>query len=132
MMRTGDVGEIDTRCVGWSGGRAPVTECYLAGDVDQPRAGHRRRSAAVPRGHRWLGDQCPVRAAQGQGEGQKGSLEPSFALSMARKDVGLVLEAAQQAGLEAHLALAVARIMDRAIEAGHGDEDLAAVYYGAR
>jgi 3-hydroxyisobutyrate dehydrogenase len=62
----------------------------------------------------------------------QGSLEPSFALSMARKDVGLVLEAAEQAGLEAHLALAVARIMDRAIEAGHGDEDLAAVYYGAR
>ena len=28
MMRTGDVGEIDTRGVGWSGGRAPVTECY--------------------------------------------------------------------------------------------------------
>ena len=28
MMRTGDGGEIDTRSVGWSGGRAPVTECY--------------------------------------------------------------------------------------------------------
>ena len=28
MMLTGDVGEIDTRGVGWSGGRAPVTECY--------------------------------------------------------------------------------------------------------
>jgi hypothetical protein len=28
MMRTGEVGEIDTRGVGWSGGRAPVTECY--------------------------------------------------------------------------------------------------------
>jgi hypothetical protein len=28
MMRTGDVGEIDTRGVGWSGWRAPVTECY--------------------------------------------------------------------------------------------------------
>ena len=28
MMRTGGVGEIDVRGVGWSGGRAPVTECY--------------------------------------------------------------------------------------------------------
>jgi hypothetical protein len=28
MMRTDDVGEIDVRGVGWSGGRAPVTECY--------------------------------------------------------------------------------------------------------
>jgi hypothetical protein len=28
MMGAGEVGELDGRGVGWSGGRAPVTECY--------------------------------------------------------------------------------------------------------
>ena len=38
MMGTGDVGEIDTRSVGWSGGRAPVTECYDLAVVCHERA----------------------------------------------------------------------------------------------
>jgi 3-hydroxyisobutyrate dehydrogenase-like beta-hydroxyacid dehydrogenase len=58
--------------------------------------------------------------------------EPSFALSMARKDVGLVLDAARRAGIEPEVAQAVARMMDRAIERGHGGEDLAATYLGVR
>jgi 3-hydroxyisobutyrate dehydrogenase len=59
-----------------------------------------------------------------------GNFEPSFALKMARKDVGLVLDAARRAGLELEVARAVAQLMDRAIEHGHGDEDLAATYHG--
>jgi 3-hydroxyisobutyrate dehydrogenase len=60
------------------------------------------------------------------------SFEPSFALWLARKDVGLVLEAAARAGIEPHVALAVAEQFDHAIEQGHGDEDFGAAYYGAR
>jgi 3-hydroxyisobutyrate dehydrogenase len=59
------------------------------------------------------------------------SFEPSFALALARKDAGLVIEAAQQAGLEPRIARAVADQFDLAIERGHGDEDMAAAYYGA-
>jgi 3-hydroxyisobutyrate dehydrogenase len=57
---------------------------------------------------------------------------PSFALSLARKDVGLVIEAAQKVGLEPRIARAVAEMFDLAIGRGHGDEDFAAAYYGAR
>ena len=38
MMGTGDVGEIDTRSVGWSGGRAPVTESYDRAVVGREQA----------------------------------------------------------------------------------------------
>jgi 3-hydroxyisobutyrate dehydrogenase len=54
--------------------------------------------------------------------------EPSFKLELARKDAGLVLEAADAAGVELLLTEAVAAQFDRAIELGHGEEDLAAVY----
>jgi 3-hydroxyisobutyrate dehydrogenase len=61
-----------------------------------------------------------------------GEFEPAFKLSLAHKDAGLVLEAAQQAGLDLALVQATLAEMARAIELGHGDEDMAAVYYGAR
>jgi 3-hydroxyisobutyrate dehydrogenase len=56
---------------------------------------------------------------------------PSFKLRLARKDVGLVLEAAARHDLELPIAEAVARQFDRAIELGHGEEDLAATYYAS-
>jgi len=52
----------------------------------------------------------------------------SFSLALARKDAGLVLEAADAQGLRLAITEAVAGRFDEAIEAGHGDEDLAAVY----
>jgi 3-hydroxyisobutyrate dehydrogenase len=55
------------------------------------------------------------------------SFPTSFALRLARKDVGLVLEAAEQHGFDARLARTIAELFDRAEEAGHGDEDMAAV-----
>ena len=51
----------------------------------------------------------------------------AFALSLTRKDVGLVLEAADRHGLEPALARTIAGQLDSAIDAGHGDEDMAAV-----
>jgi 3-hydroxyisobutyrate dehydrogenase len=56
---------------------------------------------------------------------------PAFALRLARKDAGLMLEAAREAGLELPLLAATAERFDRAIGRGHGDEDVAAVYYAS-
>jgi 3-hydroxyisobutyrate dehydrogenase len=55
---------------------------------------------------------------------------PSFTLSLAHKDALLVLEAAERHGLELPFAPVNERVQERAIEAGHGDEDMAAVWYG--
>src|SRR5919202_1689668 len=52
----------------------------------------------------------------------------SFSLALARKDAGLVLEAADAQGLHLAVTEAVAARFDEALEAGHGDEDLAAVF----
>jgi 3-hydroxyisobutyrate dehydrogenase len=57
---------------------------------------------------------------------------PSFALALARKDVDLALAAARRAGLELGVAHAVAEEMEYAVRLGHGDEDLAAVYFAVR
>jgi 3-hydroxyisobutyrate dehydrogenase len=61
----------------------------------------------------------------------EGSLQPSFTLRLARKDIGLVLEAAERHGVELPLAATVARQFDRAIELGHGEEDMAATYFAS-
>ena len=57
----------------------------------------------------------------------KRDFAPSFPLSLARKDLALILEAAGE--LELPLVEATLRQFDRAIELGHGDEDMSAVYY---
>jgi 3-hydroxyisobutyrate dehydrogenase len=54
---------------------------------------------------------------------------PSFALSGALKDTGLILELAQEVGVEMAVTEAVRRHMAVAVERGHGDEDMAATYY---
>jgi 3-hydroxyisobutyrate dehydrogenase len=56
------------------------------------------------------------------------SFEPSFPLKLAAKDAGLVVDAARAAGLDLPLPALVHAQMTRAIEAGHGDEDMAATY----
>jgi 3-hydroxyisobutyrate dehydrogenase len=58
-----------------------------------------------------------------------GEFPPSFALKLADKDANLALTAATRAGLELQVARAVAEELDRALALGHGDEDLAAVYF---
>jgi 3-hydroxyisobutyrate dehydrogenase len=56
----------------------------------------------------------------------------SFSAKLARKDAGLVLDAAAGKGLDMVVARAVAALFDEAIEAGHGEEDMAAVYEAAK
>ena len=61
-----------------------------------------------------------------------GDFSPSFSLSGARKDVALVLEAARACDLELALAPAILERFDRAIELGHGDDDMAAAIAASR
>lgn len=56
----------------------------------------------------------------------------SFSANLARKDVGLVLEAAEAQGLRLPLSEAAATHFDEAINAGHGEEDMAAIYQAAK
>lgn len=55
----------------------------------------------------------------------------SFSAKLARKDAGLVLDAAARKGLDMTVAAAVAAHFDEAIASGHGEEDMAAVYMAA-
>jgi 3-hydroxyisobutyrate dehydrogenase len=56
------------------------------------------------------------------------SFPPSFPLALAAKDAGLVAEAAAAAGLELPLPALIRDQMGKAVEAGHGEEDLAATF----
>ncbi|HEU4632368.1 MAG TPA: NAD(P)-dependent oxidoreductase [Flavisolibacter sp.] len=49
--------------------------------------------------------------------------QPSWELSMARKDTGLFIDAAQQSGIGLTLLPAIAKLMDDWIEKGHGHSD---------
>jgi 3-hydroxyisobutyrate dehydrogenase len=55
------------------------------------------------------------------------SFEPSFKASLAEKDAGLVLEAAERADLELLLVEAVQKAFEQAVDQGHADKDMAAV-----
>jgi 3-hydroxyisobutyrate dehydrogenase len=57
---------------------------------------------------------------------------PLFSLSLGRKDVALVLDAAAGAGLDLTLGEAVLEDIDRAIARGYGDGDTAAVIEAIR
>ena len=56
----------------------------------------------------------------------------SFSADLARKDASLVLDAAQASGLSLPMTEAAAAHFDEAIDAGHGEEDMAAIYQAAR
>jgi 3-hydroxyisobutyrate dehydrogenase len=56
---------------------------------------------------------------------------PAFPLAVARKDLGLIRDAAAGAGVEPALVEAAMAKFDRAIELGHGREDMAATYYAS-
>jgi len=58
--------------------------------------------------------------------------DPSFKASLAEKDARLVLEAAERSDLELPLVAAVHEAFARAVELGHGDEDMAAVVEALR
>ena len=56
----------------------------------------------------------------------------SFSANLARKDANLVLQAAEANGLRLPLTEAAAEHFDEAISAGHGEEDMAAIYQATR
>jgi 3-hydroxyisobutyrate dehydrogenase len=59
---------------------------------------------------------------------QAGFAAPAFPLRLALKDANLVLEAAERHGIELPLARVTTERFKRAVEIGHGDEDMAAAY----
>jgi 3-hydroxyisobutyrate dehydrogenase len=60
-----------------------------------------------------------------------GDLAANFKLVLALKDARLVVEAAERAGMEAALARTIVERFERAVELGHGDEDMAATYFAS-
>lgn len=61
-----------------------------------------------------------------------GELAPSFGLSSALKDTRLILAAAEESGARLDLLTASAARFARAVDQGHGDEDLIATYYAGK
>jgi len=61
----------------------------------------------------------------------KREFPPSFPLELALKDSRLVQEAADRHGVELALGRATTGMFERALELGHGDEDMAAIYHAA-
>jgi 3-hydroxyisobutyrate dehydrogenase len=57
-----------------------------------------------------------------------GEYPVSFALKLASKDAALMVEAAQKAGVDAPMIRAIATRLAEGVEAGHGEEDMAATY----
>lgn len=53
---------------------------------------------------------------------------PSFPLHLAEKDAELVLQAAQEHGVDLPITVAVTALLARARSLGHGEEDVAAIY----
>ena len=60
-----------------------------------------------------------------------GDLTPSFSAALAGKDARLITEAAETAGLRLDVAAAGAERFRRTAELGHGEEDMAAVYFAS-
>ncbi|MEU4212687.1 NAD(P)-dependent oxidoreductase [Streptomyces sp. NPDC026206] len=60
-----------------------------------------------------------------------GLTPPSFATTTAEKDARLIVAAAESAGVRLDVAAAGAERFRRAIEQGHGDEDMAASYFAS-
>jgi 3-hydroxyisobutyrate dehydrogenase len=56
------------------------------------------------------------------------SFEPSFALKLAAKDADLVVAAAERNGLDLPALRTIAERLSQGVDAGHGDEDMAATY----
>jgi 3-hydroxyisobutyrate dehydrogenase len=79
------------------------------------------------------GGPLDVRYAHVKGDAiLSGEFPASFKTETAVKDTELVVEAARAIGLSPLLAEAVRDQMRRAVELGHGDEDMATVYHAAR
>jgi 3-hydroxyisobutyrate dehydrogenase len=60
------------------------------------------------------------------------SYEPSFSLALAAKDARLALDAAEASGLELPALRAIRAQLEKAVEQGHGDADMAAAVEASR
>jgi 3-hydroxyisobutyrate dehydrogenase len=77
----------------------------------------------------------PMDSPYAQMKGEKivtGDYSAAFALTLAAKDVALAVEMARQAGVDLGLAPVTLERMRRAIELGHGEEDMAAAWFATR
>jgi 3-hydroxyisobutyrate dehydrogenase len=87
---------------------------------------------------RWFLDAIngrPMDSPYAQMKGEKivtGDFSPAFALTLAAKDVALAVEMAGSAGVDLGLAPVTLERFRRAIELGHGDEDMAAAWFATR
>jgi len=80
-------------------------------------------------------EDSPVGTPYAQMKGQmmiQEDFPTSFSLNLARKDATLLLDAAEAHGLRLPIAEAAAAHFDEAINAGYGEEDMAAVYEAAK
>ena len=80
-------------------------------------------------------DGGPIGAPYAQLKGKlmiDGDFPPSFPLDLALKDARLALAAAEERGLRLGALAGVAEQMERAVEAGHGREDMAATIHASR
>jgi 3-hydroxyisobutyrate dehydrogenase len=95
-------------------------------------------SEALGLDQRWFLDAIkgrPMDSPYAQMKGDKiinGDQSPAFALTLATKDVGLALEMAEAAGIDLGLGPVTHERFRRAIELGHGDEDMAAAWFATR
>jgi 3-hydroxyisobutyrate dehydrogenase len=95
-------------------------------------------SEALGLDQRWFLDAIggrPMDTPYAQMKGEKiitGDYSAQFALTLAAKDVGLGLEMAGGAGVDLGLAPQTFARFRRAIELGHGDEDMAAAWFATR
>jgi 3-hydroxyisobutyrate dehydrogenase len=60
------------------------------------------------------------------------TFDPQFKLETALKDAGLIRELAGEAGVDLPLLEATAARFARAVELGHGSEDMAATWHASR
>jgi 3-hydroxyisobutyrate dehydrogenase len=77
----------------------------------------------------------PMDSPYAQMKGEKivtGDFSPAFALKLAAKDVALAVEMAESAGVDLGLGPQTLERMRRAIDLGHGDEDMAATWFATR
>src|SRR5215471_7213737 len=95
-------------------------------------------SEALGLDQRWFLDAIngrPMDSPYAQIKGEKiisGDLSPAFSVTLATKDVALAVDMAKGAGVDLGIGPQTLERLRRAIELGHGDQDMAAVWFATR
>ncbi len=93
--------------------------------VAHPGQGPRHRSPSVPRRRQGRRDGRAVRPVEGRRHARR-RLRPVLRARRRRQDAALIVEAARGAGADLAVIEAVQQHFARALDAGHGDQDMAA------